>query len=827
MPSQARTASAAATRVALVALLAIVLVGCSGGGHHQANTRTPTSPTTPAKITTSPPARAVYNWERSVSPALSVGSGPSGTLAAVLAPPPGGRWTVAGTRSAADGTTTATVWTSPNARTWKATALTSPQVDSAAGAAATWGSETVVVGSVGRDAGRHAAMWISAAPGAPFVPVEDDALTTPGSAMDAVAVGDLGLFAAGSSGDQVALWYSSTGRTWTRLARAEEALAGSGQAHVDTLLVTGSAVYAGGWYRSGSAIDAGLWSSQDGINWRQIRPSEAVFTGPGNQLITGLAPLGTGLLAVGGTETGAGWRPASWISPNGVSWSPPSTGFATPGNPARPEGEAVVRAVSTPNPEALSTPGYPANPAAASFVAVGGGPTTQYMWRSTDGVHWSEVNLPGASSASSASSGSSDWNASLVAESGRTTVVADGVPGEPHVVVQRGASWAQPSASPAVFGPVARRARAAGLVAIPGSRLILGVDTAQPGQALGGSRAAVDFFSSSNGSTWAPLDTGGVFAGSDLEGLVGVSPSTPAVGASSGPATTAEEARQAETVPAGLVAVGSRRTPTEVRASAWVSSDGTSWARSAGLDPASTVVDDVADGVCASSHAVVAVGGVLAGSPPAGGQTQVAPRAWFSRDGGKSWTVASFTQGSGTPESGPQLYLSESLAGCVTTASGFEAFGAATLANGTTVPAFWSSLGGNTWTRLATSPFGAGFPFPAEGVVSGSAGWFAVGGGDPIPAWVLATQAQDPSGLWLSSNASDESSGWLPVNNASTAFGGEEGASIDQVALWGLEPVVAGDLNGQVAVWTGLATPATPSSSASAVPTSKARHIPA
>jgi hypothetical protein len=102
-----------------------------------------------------------------------------------------------------------------------------------------------------------------------------------------------------------------------------------------------------------------------------------------------------------------------------------------------------------------------------------------------------------------------------------------------------------------------------------------------------------------------------------------------------------------------------------------------------------------------------------------------------------------------------------------------------------------------------------------------------VGGGDPVPAWVQVAQAQEPSGLWLSSNASDESSGWLPVDTDGTAFGGQGRASIDEVALWGLDPVVAGDLNGQLAVWTGLGAPSTPRSSASATPTSKARHIPA
>jgi hypothetical protein len=833
MRSHTWAADAALRHAAVVAVLAVLLAACSSTDHRQANTHPPTTnratapptapTTTPAKVATAPPGGALYDWTRGTGPAVADGSKPSSTLADVLAPSAGadGLWTAVGTRSSGTGTTSATVWTSPDASTWSATALTGALVDSTASGAVLSGTETIVVGSIGSGQNQHAAVWISPRRGAGFQIVTDPTLATPGTSMESVAVGDLGLFAVGSADNRVAMWYSSTGRAWTQLTKAQDVIDRSGDAHVDTLLVTVNAVYAGGWYRAGSSIDAGLWSSQDGLNWHQIGSSQALFGGPGDHLITGLTPYGTGLLAVGGSDSGLGWQATSWVSPNGVSWSAPSTGFVTAGSLAPGGPEAIVRAVTSPNPDVLSTPASPPNPAAASFVAVGGGPTNQEMWRSTDGVRWSEVPLPGSASATGG------WQATLVAARGSTTVVADAAAGQPHLLVQRGATWEQPSANPATFGSVASAARPTGLVAGPGDHLVLSIATSQPDQGLGRATAGVELFSSTDGMTWARLPTGNVFAASDLRALGSTEPSTRGdVTASSGPSAGSSgssggsgDARQVATLPAQIIAVGSQHTGATTRASAWLSADGTSWARTTSLDPASAVVDDVANGTCASEHQVVVVGSAHSASPPAAGLSQTTVRAWYSSDDGSTWGVASFPA---SPS--PEPYVGASMEGCRVTGSGFEAYGEATLADGTTVPAYWTSTSGTTWVHATNNPFGSGFPFPAEAVTNGTATRLAVGGAEPVPSWVMAAQPATPSSLWESV---DGGTSWLAADPDGTAFGDGGRPSIDEAAWWGSVPVVAGELDGQVAVWTGSLAPATPGSAASAAPTSNARHIPA
>jgi hypothetical protein len=158
------------------------------------------------------------------------------------------------------------------------------------------------------------------------------------------------------------------------------------------------------------------------------------------------------------------------------------------------------------------------------------------------------------------------------------------------------------------------------------------------------------------------------------------------------------------------------------------------------------------------------------------------------------------------------------------TGSGFEAFGEATLADGTTVPAYWTSTSGTTWVHATNNPFGSGFPFPAEAVTNGAATRLAVGGAEPVPSWVVAAQPATPSSLWESV---DGGTSWLAADSTGTAFGDSGRPSIDEAAWWGSMPVVAGEIDGQVAVWTGSLAPATPGSAASAAPTSNARHIPA
>jgi hypothetical protein len=688
----------------------------------------------------------------------------------VVAPSGGRQWTVAGTRLAADGSSTATVWTSANGTVWTAAALTGPQVDSQAGAAATWRTATVIVGSIGRAPNRRAAAWISTGPGAPFVEVAADVRATndqlTGDAtMTTVAGGPLGLFAAGTVGGHVALWYSSNGRRWTQLTAAERTIGGANDPHITTLLAAPDGAYAGGWVRNGSSIAAALWSTGDGLNWHPVLSAQTAFAGPGDRIITGLASLGTlgvGLVAVGGQRVGTHWSPAAWISPNGASWSQPSSAFVLGARPQPDASDGTVSALTA----------IPTGPRTATLVATGSGPTASRLWRSTDGEHWLEVPLPAAAATSAG------WQASLVAVAGPTTVVADGDPGQPHLLVQQGAAWTEPSTNPTTFGPVQAVAQPAGL-AYTGGALTLAVDVDQPAQAVGPVASSVEMLTSTDAFTWTPVATGTVFTGATVTGLTAIDNS--------------------------LVAVGWRHPASGDQAVAWARIGGGTWRPPTALDPRPIAGSDQANGVCATANLVAAVGSL---QPAHGGPV---PRAWLSGDG-VHWTTATVA-----PDG--RLASSDIIAGCTAaslrsasatpttppgstaTSSGsagapvFDAFGTIAVTGTNPAPAYWRSSSGRSWAPQTSSPFGPAFPFPADDVARGVPAWLAVAGAAGAG---LPTAA---SGLWRSSDAG---ASWQRLDTTGVPWQGAEAAQIDRVTWFADVPVVAGQVDGRLAVWTGI-----------------------
>jgi hypothetical protein len=757
--------------VATAALLvaALGLVGCASSSDHESapstsrpTTAATTPATTPASTTTSPlaglprTAPGPYDWTRAASPALAVGGGASSTLAAVLPPASLNPWIVAGTRLGADDSSTATVWTSPDGASWQATALTGLQVDSQAGAAASWRRGTVIVGSVGRGTESHASVWIAASPVAPYTQVATGTPSAGGSAMTSVAGGALGLFAAGTENGHVALWYSSNGGRWTELTAAERVIGDANDPHIETLLagLEGN-VYAAGWERSGSSIVAAMWSSSDGINWHPVQSAQTAFAGPGDHLITGLASLGTGpgsgLVAVGGSRTGTSWSPASWISPNGASWSEPSVSFVRGARSQMEGAEGVVRGLS-----AVETGVH-----TAALTAVGGGPTAQRLWTSTDGLHWAEVALP-ATAANAA-----DWHASLVAVSGGTSLVADADPGQPYLLVRHPSGWLEPSRDPAVFGPVQAVARPTGL-ASSSTGLLLAVEVERAPQAIGPTSSSVEFLSSVDGTTWLPLPTGRAFDGSRVTGL----------GA----------------VPAGFVAVGWTQVGARRQAAIWASPDGRSWGHSLPLDLRPITSSDQATGVCFNGSLVMVVGSVSQA-------TGTAARAWVSRDV-RQWTLAAIV-----PQAAPGV--SSAMAGCAATPTGgsgpdrVNAFGVMSVRGSGAGPAYWSADHATVWTRATSSPFGPGLPFPARDVArSGTLLLSAASGPDTdgLPPG-LGVSAEGTSALWRSA---DSGGSWQRLDTPGPPWSGAAPAQFDRVAWSGPTPVVAGAVDGRLAVWTGI-----------------------
>lgn len=827
------------------------LAGCTGspGNPDQGASSTPARPDA-----TSP----TYQWSRVTGPAVAIGGGPSSTIAGILAPAvSGAAWLAVGTRTSASGTSTATVWTSPDGIAWTPSPLPAGPGDTQARAGARLGTATVVVGSSGTGGSQRAAVWVSSGPGRPFRAVPDGAAFSPtpspssgagpatpagggpgstGAVMDRVAAGALGVFAAGTVERRAAMWYSTDGSRWTRLAGAERVIDGSDQPSVNSLVVSPRGVWAAGSAVAGTATDAALWTSIDGIHWSAIRSAARSFTGNGDHVIDGLATLGTGFVAVGGVRTADQWMPASWISPDGFSWSQASEAF--PMSPAASAGPPGAIAAAVAGTAVATAPGS----TGADLVAVGGGPAAQRMWTSTDGLSWSEASLPPAAAAATG------WRLSLVATRSATTIVADSTVGQPRLLADASGTWTEVTADPAAFGVPAPQAVPASLVLDHG-QLHVAVDVTDPSQALGPAQASVVVLTSTDGSTWTAETSGGTFAGQVVRALLAVPDGLAAAGgqvdqpgqvAAAGiwtspagqawtPAPAAPGTFGGGTLPAAratalarvgqvLVAVGhgggtvpapaagpgagagagsgaGPGTPgpsgsgVPDQAVAWVSAGGAPWQATGSLDPSPGLGAEEPLGACAGPQSVVAVGSGHDGTP--GSRAM----AWVSASG-QTWQGGAITPAATPGEE-------ERMTGCLTTGNGFLAYGTSAGPDGTADPALWQSAAGATWTRQDVAAFsGQGGGAIADLALRGTT-WLAAGGGSADP--VEAATAASALGLWQSGDAGAT---WQGLDTSSAPWVGHVDAQVDQVGFVGSSAVVAGQVDGQLALWTG--TPAPP-----------------
>jgi hypothetical protein len=508
-----------------LALLAGAVGGCTSSSQPPPSTTTAATQETTATTATAASLQP-YTWERDRSPALDLGGGATSTLSAVVAPGASGDWLIAGTQFKAGGPAVATVWTSPNAVRWSKTALPTPVAEgsASANAATDWGSREVVVGSAGTGPGKRAAVWVSENPGQPFLPIPDnpvfDAPTSGslqgGAVMDTVAAGALGLFAGGTINGRATVWYSTNGEQWQELNGANSVINHDRGAVVNDILSTPNGVFAAGSSVNRGRLSAALWYSSDGIHWSTVRSAVSTFFGNGDHVITSILDIGendnalgspgpTGLLAVGGVRVGPNWQPASWISPNGFSWSQTSESFPLD---AEPPG----------SPGAIA---YAASGADGYLYAVGGSPGRQRLWQSSDGLAWNEVRLPTAAATDTG------WHLGLVAANGHTTVLADNIPGQPYVLVDQDGRWHQPSAE-GTFGSPLPEAVPTSLIGDNGT-LVMSVELSEPGQSLGSAPSSVAVLTSDNGSAWH-TENAHAFDGASINQLLAVPDGLLAVG---------------------------------------------------------------------------------------------------------------------------------------------------------------------------------------------------------------------------------------------------------------------------------------------------------
>jgi hypothetical protein len=552
------------------------------------------------------------------------------------------------------------------------------------------------------------------------------------------------------------MWYSNNGTRWTRLATAERVINGATDPHINSLLEAADGVYAAGWERDGNRIDAAIWTSGDGINWHPVLTAPTAFAGGGDRVITSLAAVGTGsvptgFVAVGGVRLGAEWQPASWISPNGASWSEPSHDFAMGVRPQGAGTDAIVRSMS------IATNG----PESATLVAVGGSTTAQRLWHSADGVHWSELALPAGAARSPA------WTASLVASSGPALIVASGVAGEPHVLVDPARGWIEPSAQPSVFGPIEPSAQPVGAARGPAG-LVLAVHMVRPAQSLNSAvadRASLEFLASLDGAAWRAQPAGSAFAGSTVEGL------------------TAFDGR--------FVAVGTRPVGGRPQAAAWTSTNGITWSAGSVLDQSAlagrAVPESVANGVCARGAIVVAVGAATS-------HGVTVARAWASRDG-VHWGTARMA-------AAPRPTGSYRMTGCAGVGSNFEAYGTARLAGpaGTAGPLLAStwigSASGAAWEAQSNDAYGD-LPGPVLDLAGSARSWLALVAADQVPPDGEAS----PITLYESA---DNGANWQTLDTTGDPWTGAGPPQLDEVSWSATTPVVVGQVDGQLAIWTGL-----------------------
>lgn len=671
-----------------------------------------------------------------------------------------------------------------------------------------------------------------------------------GAVMTSVTAGALGVFAAGTVNGKPAVWYSTDARHWHMVNNADNVINQSGGAVVNDILSTPAGIYAAGSYNDGPGLSAALWYSPDGIHWTTVHDSVTSPFNAGDEVITSLVKLGplrvgvsglgatvtkssaggsegvqSGLLAVGGVRTGPAWQPAAWISPNGSSWSQASESFPLDAEPPESPGALAYGAAGT----------------GEHMFAVGGSPAHQRLWQSNGGLAWSEVALPAQAAEDPG------WHLGLVGVAQGTTVLADNIPGQPYVLVRRNGTWHQPSAS-GTFGLPLPTAVPTSLVNDDGA-LVMSVQVSTPARALGPATTSVAVLTSRDGKAWRVVDNS-AFHDATVNQLLAVPGGLMAVGAAPLPPAQASEASGETGAFARLSANSGATWPTEPispaslggpggagggeatadggttsnpltgpfiasaagrlgnseyvvgeagrEAVGWYSPDGTAWQAPQPLDTSPQLGTERALGTCWAGSSAVVVGTATSTGPGS------EPAAWASTDG-SSWTSATFSGSTAAPAAS-----STTVNGCLSTGNGFIAYGGIS----GTGPALWDSRNGTTWKRLPAtfSGFGGGPATgpevaPLDGIALGTTTWLGLSGDGDLPSQVwpapvggAAGARLTPAGLWASNNAGNS---WQQLGTSGPAFKATIYAQADEATYVGQDPVVAGTVDGRLAVWVG------------------------
>jgi hypothetical protein len=213
-----------------------------------------------------------------------------------------------------------------------------------------------------------------------------------------------------------AIWSSPDGRDWVAV---DDDAAGLERGWANDVLWTGSDWFAVGTADDGETSDGTVWRSDDGLTWERLAIADPAITGPDEESLARVLPLGSGLFAQGsagshedrqrcedllGAGAGVvgvegatlslscGWGVTThWTSSDGRSWtrSPAVEGDVDGPLPPGPGGRRLVshRVLAAGGPGLVAVDAEGTTP--DGFDLVG-------SWVSPDGASWRPVGEAGA-----------------------------------------------------------------------------------------------------------------------------------------------------------------------------------------------------------------------------------------------------------------------------------------------------------------------------------------------------------------------------------------------------------------------------------------------
>jgi hypothetical protein len=337
-----------------------------------------------------------------------------------------------------------------------------------------------------------------------------------GTMIEALALGPGEILAVGTTGPSPefawpdirgTIWSATDLSAWMRGPDDQDAFGVSIDLDTVTYEFRDAASVEGGWVVVGYAVEDApglpIWVSTDGSVW--TRATGEVLPGEAPRF-TGVAGIGSRVVAVGDAEGGAGRSAAVWVSEDGgQTWRPASGieaafgGVAVESTGAPGGGALPVDVVATPS----------------GFVAVGldgsGGDWDAAVWTSPDGLAWSRVphdeavfGGPGTQAMIGIEASGPGLVAvgheSLTLDESEPPVAADADRDGAVWVSADGSTWARVPHDEAVFGG-------------DGDQVITGVAAGPAGiVAVGrtaeGEQTSAAVWVSTDGASWARVDDG-------------------------------------------------------------------------------------------------------------------------------------------------------------------------------------------------------------------------------------------------------------------------------------------------------------------------------